>query len=209
MLSKPKSIITKAISEFITLALLVTFVPAAVLFDMLNLKTVGELSVTQVSQTLLLFASSFIFWLHAWKFPEYRGFCVLVAGFFSCMLIREQDGLFDYVYHGFWFWPAMLLSTVCILYASTLGKKSVLRPMAYFIDTKAYYHIIFGVLIVLVFSRIFGSGRMIWKHIMIAEYSYDYKAALQEGLELLGYIFIAYGSYIFHRQKAHTELSNQ
>lgn len=50
---------------------------------------------------------------------------------------------------------------------------------------------------------------MIWKHIMIAEYSYDYKAALQEGLELLGYIFIAYGSYIFHRQKAHTELSNQ
>lgn len=209
MLSTPKSTITKAISEFITLALLVIFVPAAVLFDMLNFNTVGEVSITQISQAILLLSSAFIFWLYAYKTPDSRGFCVLVAGFFSCMLIRELDGLFDYIYHGFWFWPAMLLSTSCILYASTLGKESVVKPMAAFVDTKPYYHIIFGILIVLVFSRIFGSGRLVWKHIMLSEYTADYKSALQEGLELLGYIFIAYGSYIFHRQKTHTESSPQ
>jgi hypothetical protein len=46
---------------------------------------------------------------------------------------------------------------------------------------------------VLVFSRVFGTGSL-WRAIMLDEYQNLYKSVIQEGLELFGYLLIAYGT---------------
>jgi hypothetical protein len=66
--------------------------------------------------------------------------------------------------------------------------------MADFVDTKPYFYTMVGLIFVLVFSRVFGSRTLLWGPAMGPEYSGTFRNILQEGLELLGYVFIAYGS---------------
>ncbi len=48
-------------------------------------------------------------------------------------------------------------------------------------------------------SRTFGSGNLLW-HAILEEDSSRAKTVVQEGLELMGYAFIFYGSLVFlHR----------
>jgi hypothetical protein len=44
-----------------------------------------------------------------------------------------------------------------------------------------------------------GSGEMFWKHIINGPDYQVVKTAVQEGLELFGYLFICYGSVVFWR----------
>jgi len=186
----------QAALEFLFLAIPLTIVPFLVFIDVSVLKNgVGEISVTEFTQETLLATSAAIFFYRAWRKPEMRGFLILVAGFFTCMLIRELDVFFDYIWHGFWFWPAILTAGACIAGALFPWRNSVIRPMADFIETNAYMHILIGLLTVLVFSRIFGSGNLLWKDILGAGYSSNFRSAIQEGIELYGYVFIAYGSF--------------
>ncbi len=157
---------------------------------------VPEDSVTEMTQAALLLISAALFGCSAWREPGTRGFFVLVAGFFLCMLVRELDEFLDEVWHGFWLVPALGVAILTIALVLVLWRDSVLRPMAEFIDTKPYFHLLFGLIVVLVFSRIFGSGSLMWERIMGPDYTRISKAALQEGLELFGYVFIAYGSWL-------------
>ena len=49
-------------------------------------------------------------------------------------------------------------------------------------------------------SRIFGSGSL-WSELMMGDYQAGYKKIIQEGLELLGYVLIVYGSWLAYRDK--------
>jgi hypothetical protein len=190
-----ESKIVRGISEFFLLALLSLIAPMCVLIDGVIIGDgVGEFSITEFSQETLLLGSIVCFGYAAWRYVISRGLFVLIAGFFSCMLVRELDSVFDKVWHGFWFWPALLIASISIAYVMFYCRDTVLGSIADFVDTKPYIYIIFGLIIVLVFSRVFGSGEVLWKHLMTSDYENLYKRALQEGLELFGYIFIAYGS---------------
>jgi hypothetical protein len=46
-------------------------------------------------------------------------------------------------------------------------------------------------------AGVFGNGSLLWSHVMNSDYEQIFKDALQEGLELFGYVFIAYGSARF------------
>lgn len=198
--SSPARTITTAIGEFLLLALLTLLAPAAIGIDIFLLgNSLDDASVTEFTQEGLLLASALVFWLHAWKIPAARGFLVLVAGFFSCMLIREFDYLFDLIWHGFWQWPAAAIAAVSIGYARLRCRGTVLQPMADFIGSRPYIHLVTGLVIVIVFSRVFGSGNLFWEPI-IADYQHLYKSVIQEGTELLGYVFVAWGSLQTLRQ---------
>lgn len=200
-MARSTSKIGKAIGEVAILVVLTTIAPVAVAIDLRYFRNeVGEFSVTEIVQTVLLLTSVIVFWSAARQRPQSRGFLILVAGFLSCMLIREQDSWLDYVFHGFWFWPAIFVAGASITYACMLCRQTVLGPMSAFIDTKPYFYLVFGLLVVLVFSRLFGSGALLWKHAMMADYSSTYKSAVQEGLELFGYVFVAFGSILFARR---------
>lgn len=192
--------ILNAFAEFVFLAIL-TLLPVLTVY--VDIKVIGhgliDNSITEFTQETLIFLSAALFSYCAWKSPQSRGLLLLVAGFFICMLIREHDELLNRISHGFWFYPAMLVAVVSIGGAIAC-RGTILAPLAAFVETKPYLNIFFGLLVVLVFSRIFGSSNLLWISIMGDDYKWVYRSAIQEGLELFGYIFIFYGSYLFFRR---------
>lgn len=189
----------RAAGEFLFLALLSTLPAVCVAVDIRVLHdSVGEASLTEISQAALLLSATGICWFRAWQRTESRGLALLVGGFFACMLIRELDGWLDSVWHGFWVWPALFTAVATIGGVALWCRDSVWLPTAAFIGTRSFYHISFGLLTLLVFSRTFGSGKL-WAELMGTDYGRLFKAALQEGLELYGYVFLIYGVSWFLR----------
>jgi len=190
--------IAYAIGEFVLLAMLALIPFTLAYIDVVVIgHSVGELSVTEITQEALLLFTVLIFLYGAWRHPGSRGFLVLVAGFFSCALIRELDAFMDTIWHGFWFWPAITVALSTITYVVVCCKNSVADPMSNFVGTRPYFYIITGLIVLLVFSRTFGSGALLWQEVMEAAYTSKFKSALQEGLELFGYLYIGYGSLLF------------
>ena len=89
---------------------------------------ITENSITELMQEALILISAILFWVGAWRYPTVRSLLVLFAGLFGCMFIRELDALFDKIFHGFWIYPALLLSAGTILYAASCPRwTSVVR----------------------------------------------------------------------------------
>lgn len=195
---KDSTRIAYAIGETLLLTILALLPAILVYIDVVIIdQYVSESSVTEITQEALLLITTLIFWYGAWRHPQRRGFLVLVAGFFSCAMIRELDGFLDAIWHGFWVWPVSITALLSIGYVITCCRDTVIKPAANFINTRAYFFILFGLITLLVFSKTFGSGALIWKPLMGNAYTASFKSALQEGLELLGYLFISYGSMVF------------
>lgn len=189
-----------ALAEFLFLAALLIGVRFIVAVDAGTiLAGASEYTVTEFAQEGLILFSAILFGVSAWQRPESRGFLILVAGLFGCMFIREMDNHLDKITHGFWVYPALLLAVTSIVYASFSGR-AVLVHMAAFTQTRSYVYVSIGLLIVIVFSRVFGSGSL-WEEIMMSDYQWAYKTIIQEGLELSGYFLIAYGSWLGYRNK--------
>jgi hypothetical protein len=72
--------------------------------------------------------------------------------------------------------------------------------MADFIGSRPYFYIQFGLVTLLIFSRTFGSSRLLWNTILDPKAAFELKSALQEGLELFGYVFITHGAFAFVAQ---------
>ena len=201
-MSNPITTIAIGIGEFILLSLLTVVPPLFVAIDAIIIGDgVSEISLTEFAQEILILASALLFVYGAWRHPASRGFFVLGSGVFFCMLIRELDGFLDQIYKGFWVWPGMVVITFSSFYAITFCRHKIVAPTSAFIDTKPYFHMVFGLIVVLVFSRIFGSGTLLLKHLNISDYNHVFKSAIQEGLELFGYLFITYGSFLLIRRK--------
>ncbi|MBY4675409.1 hypothetical protein [Marinobacterium arenosum] len=182
-----------SIIEFVTLAGLMILVPAVVAADIFLIGYgTSEQSLTQISQALLLLLTMWLFAREAVRQPAARGMLVLGAGFFGCMLIRECDGYLDAIAHGFWQYPAIALALMAILYARRC-RGTVMAPMSAYMTSRPYPYLLIGLVVVLVFSRIFGTGHL-WKAVMQVSYDNEYKSMIQEALELLGYVLIAYGA---------------
>lgn len=191
-----KQQIFNASKEFFAIIALLLVAPLALYLDLAVLKNdVGEISVTELTQEGFVLLSMLMFARAAKTTPSSRGFYLLVSGFFACILIRELDQFLDYIWHGFWQIPAAITAATCIGMAMTRYKDSVLEPMAAYTRSREYVFMVGGVLLLLVFSRVFGSGHLLWEHIMGDNYDYVLKSALQEGLELLGYSWMTYGAY--------------
>ncbi len=154
----------------------------------------SEHSLTEFSQEGLIFLSAIIFFVLSRTETASRGFLCLCAGFFTVLLIRELDAYFDQIKSGFWVYPAILVTAITLGYIRKFPG-TVLRPMAFYLQENPFAFITIGLMIVLLFSRIFGSG-IIWEVVMDENYSSQYKAIIQEGVELLGYVFIFYGSVL-------------
>jgi hypothetical protein len=74
-------------------------------FDLKTFGNIREKSYVELSQSLFLVATSVVFMFLASK-KKASGLW-LVAGFFVCLLIREQDAYFDDLFHGSWAYFAL------------------------------------------------------------------------------------------------------
>ena len=184
---------------FIIISLLSAGVITTINIDYFVLKNnLSERSLTELFQQLLLLASVGIFIWSATKVEESRTLFILVAGFFACMFLRELDYYFDMIVHGFWLYPTLLLASLVIMY-SVNNSTYLLSSVRDFSQTNAYFNILVGLVIIMIFSRLFGSGTL-WKEVMNDDYNHIYKTIIQEGLELFGYVFLFIGS--FHQFRA-------
>ncbi|WP_020682820.1 hypothetical protein [Marinobacterium rhizophilum] len=194
--SSPSTTILRALIRFFVLALAMLWAPLALLLDTVILNDeVSEFSATELSQEFLLLCSCVIFWRLSVRRPSGRGFYTLVAGFFSCMFIREQDALFDLISHGFWVYPATLTALTTLLLAAS-QRRSILPAMAAATRSMTFNYILTGLAILLFFSRVMGTGSL-WALVLPEVDEALIKNSIQESLELLGYILIFYGTLLY------------
>ncbi|GAB6260239.1 hypothetical protein L4174_006290 [Photobacterium sp. CCB-ST2H9] len=148
----------------------------------------GEDSLVEYAQELYLALSSGLFAAVAVKKSDIRGFALLVAAFFMVLLIRELDGVFDLIRHGFWKVPAVLVAVAGIAYAYQ-HPQSTQTPLSKYSKHASFGLMIGGMATLMVFSRLFGMSEL-WQTAMQDNYVREVKNLAEEGVELLGYSLI-------------------
>tara|TARA_R110002049_G_C9168976_1_gene561696 strand:+ start:2912 stop:3577 length:666 start_codon:yes stop_codon:yes gene_type:complete len=181
--------------EFLALTGLLVGVVLAVMIDLKLLKNgVSEASLTEVLQALLVLVSALIFIWRAIHEVGARGYLIGLATLFTCMFIRENDAHLDQIYHGFW----VVLGAMAALCGAVIMRRyktTFAAPLARQFAERHSTFMVMGLLMLLVFSRLFGTGAL-WQAVMGADYNATFKTVVQEGLELLGYALIVFGSVL-------------
>ena len=197
------NIIIKNFLCFFLKCLLPALVVGVIYLDVKTFGDMSEKSFVEFGQSIFLFATSVIFMYLASK-GKANGLW-LVAGFFICMLIREQDAYFDDIFHGSWKYFA-LVSVVFFVWKSLNQEKgNALKTLAEYMQSPPFTTMSFGIMVVLVFSRVFGMGKL-WKLIMGDKFNHLVKNVAEEGTELFGYsiIFLAaveYAHYLLNKKE--------
>ncbi len=188
--------IQKGLLQFFIQCLVAAVAYLVIRTDIIILKNgLSENSLTEYYQQILLLIVVFSFSYIAITNKEARSFSILIIGFFSCMCIRESDGVLDEVYHGFWLVPALIVTFTCIYFALK-DKKGLLSTAARFFDSRYFYTLSCALVIVLVFSRLAGMGYL-WQTLLDDHYIRTIKNLAEEGTELLGYSLLAYSALGF------------
>lgn len=145
----------------------------------------NECSVTEIVQEILLTVIVIIHMLLIIKYNEVRQCNILIAGFFSAMLFRELDAVFDLIGHGSWIYYSMTVSFLSLSYAIYNWRKTLAQLFSY-MCTPHYGIMLSGILCTLVFSRLFGMS-VLWESLLKDNYLRTVKNIVEEGTETFGY----------------------
>ncbi|MGI5869569.1 MAG: hypothetical protein ACOX9C_09040 [Kiritimatiellia bacterium] len=201
MMPPKESPLRRSIENSIRLVLIVILVPFMVVVDLAATgNRLRDHSLTEWSQALMLLVCAALFARAARRRPHGRGWYLLVCGFYLCCLIRELDWVFDRaLYHGAWFPFAVATAIVVVVRALHLWR-TLLPGAEEFVGTQAFVYVQVGLVVVLFFSRLLGSGRLIWFHIGLEQSLRLTKSIVQESLESLGYLLNSFGAIHLHRE---------
>lgn len=165
------------------------YLDATVLFD-----NMSEESLTEAFQALLVGGSALLFFAGAIKLPKARVYLTIAGLFLASMFVRENDVYLDQIRHGFWALPVVIMLGLAAFYG-VRNRHRLKKPLYQHAATRQWAYLMVGLIIVLVFSRLFGSGDL-WRAVMGESYQWQFKAALQEGIELMGYMILGYGALL-------------
>ncbi|SHO59020.1 hypothetical protein [Vibrio quintilis] len=168
--------------------------------------SIDEVSMTECVQQILLGITIVAFYRIKFHRPELRHSAILIAGFFTVLFIRELDFLFDEISHGFWVYPALLVTIAAVLYAVS-GRQQAWFSLGSICSAPNMRLLIASLMILLVFSRLMGEASF-WKLVMQDGYVRVVKNAIEEGIELLCYAMIAISAvscelYLTRKHKDH------
>ena len=183
--------ILSGFAEFLLAALVAAGVVGCIYLDVTVHQNIVENSFVEFGQEALLLLTTGIFATLAIK--KRQGGLWLIAGFFGCMLTREFDAFFDLIVHGAWKYFAIVIIAFVFFKAWRLGKENTIASLAAFMKTRAFVFIFIGLLIVLVYSRLFGMGEL-WHAIMADDFNRTVKNVVEEGSELWGYALVFWGT---------------
>lgn len=160
---------------------------------------VGEWSLVELTQIGFLVAIVLAFVRVARARADERGFAVLAAGFFGCMLIRELDAVWDLLFHGLW------STLVAIVAASTLAyalrrRQATLAATARFLVSRSAAVMTIGLVLLLIYSRLFGMTTL-WHGLLSENYVRVFKNAAEECTELLAYTLIMAAALTYAAQR--------
>lgn len=180
------TLISRELAVFLISGIVLAFCMAMVWIDVNWMHdAVHETSFTEGTQEGMLALIAALFFLAAAQRPQQRSALILVGGFYSCMLIRELDFLFDLVQHGAWVWFALATTAACFALALR-EPRQILPGLAALLQHRSWQMMAAGLLAVLVFSRLFGMHAL-WQHLMLEGYNRVVKNMAEEGSELFGY----------------------
>lgn len=167
--------------------------------DMKQFGSIPELSLTEITQEILLLSSACIFSLIAYKHQR-RGVW-LVAGFLFCMFVRELDIVFDMIFHGAWKYIALFVAVFFIFLAFKNGLAPIFEDLAHFMKRKNYRYLFLALVLILIVSRILGCMSLI-KLVAVYDEVYQYllKNFLEECTELIGYLILFFTSCCYYRE---------
>ncbi|WP_167482744.1 hypothetical protein [Enterovibrio baiacu] len=201
-------VILQSIVQFFVLAVLVSLPILIVRTDVLILKNgLSERSLTEYSEQILLAATVYCYLFVAYAQPACRRFMALVSGFFAVLLIRELDLFFDEaISHGFWVYPATFVAASALIYALS-NREETMKGFNAFVSHKEFPLLSFGLVLLLVFSRLFGMGSL-WEDALGDGYVRVVKNMVEEGTELMAYFIILYSSarYVLSIHRTQREL---
>ena len=178
-------------TEFLLAALIAAGVVGCIYSDVTVHQNIVENSFVEFGQEALLLGTTALFTMQA--ISKRQGGLWLIAGFFGCMLIRELDAYFDMIIHGAWKYFALVVVGFVFFKAWCLGKENTIASLAAFMKTRAFVFIFIGLLIVLVYSRLFGMSEL-WHAIMADDFNRTVKNVVEEGTELWGYALVFWGT---------------
>lgn len=167
----------------------------------------GETSVTEISQSVMLAITSLAFFFLAGNNRSLRHAAVLFGGFFTVLFIRESDVWFDLIYHGAWAVPAVFVAIAASYYAYS-GGRSTLQQMADIFNSRYMPMLVTAVVVLLVFSRLYGMGSF-WHSVMEEHYLRDVKNLSEEAIESLCYSLIAFCAIKTHLQLSRRNVLDQ
>jgi succinate dehydrogenase/fumarate reductase cytochrome b subunit len=153
----------------------------------------GELSVTETLQLMMLAIASWSFFSLSKQVDHIKHAAILIAGFFSVLMIRELDYWMDMIHPGSWVFPALTVAALACAKAYQGGKGTV-NEMAEILRSPHMKLLISSVVLLLVFSRLYGMGSF-WRHVMDEGYVREVKIISEEGIELLCYSLIALSAF--------------
>ncbi|AUI88617.1 hypothetical protein BS333_20145 [Vibrio azureus] len=186
----------KVVLMTIIISLLVNF---SLRIDFMYLEVgLGERSITESLQLTMLLITTISFFRLSQKSQTVSHAAILITGFFAALLIREMDYWFDIIRHGSWVYPALLVSVLACFKAYQGGKNTV-NQMADLLREQSMQLLIVAVILLLVFSRVYGMGSF-WRHVMAEHFVHDVKNIAEEGIELLCYSLIAFSSIATYRK---------
>lgn len=166
----------------------------------------GEDSWTEYLQQTVLLITAALYFGVAYSDEKVRGFAIALSGFCTALFVREFNNFFHTIFIGAW--QAVVMVILAITgYLMYRNRNSVLQPARKFLKTPAFGWIASGILIVMVFSRLYGLHG-IWYNLMGEEFTDAHrwvKNASEEGVELLGYAIFFFGTLeymiIRHRKR--------
>ncbi|MHA2813708.1 hypothetical protein [Vibrio campbellii] len=185
-----KRIIYKSMLSALTIVAISILVNLSIRVDYVLLgSTLGETSVTETLQLIMLTVASWSFFRVSRQESHVSHAAILISGFFAVLMIREMDYWFDMIHHGSWVFPALAVTALACAKAYQGGKGTV-NEMATILQSPYMKLLIGSVILLLVFSRLYGMGSF-WQHVMGEHYVRDVKNISEEGIELLCYSLIA------------------
>ena len=188
-----RSDLFKAVVELIFVCVLLAMVPLVVYLDTSVINDqMSEESLTELLHNIGAFIAMVCFYRGAQTHPNKRAFLTLAGTLFAVISIRELDFLFDGIVQGFWLYPALVVLALGLVTALR-NKGTFLAPMLNYLIGREATFVYLGFALLIIFTRLFGTGDL-WEGVMKDGYDPRVKAAIQEGLELLAYTLIAYGS---------------
>lgn len=175
-------------------------------YTLLTESSYGESSATELMHDTFAFVTCALFLLAAYFSRSLRPAAVVVATLSGMMLIREFDAFLDAnVFDGAWqtlVCIALFASTVYLIKQPEPVKPSLIEYSK--LSSAGIY--LSGILVVLVFSRLFGRGSF-WEAVMGDGYMRVVKNIVEEGTELIGHALLVIAAVeflwlIFSRRRA-------
>ncbi len=152
-----------------------------------------EVGAVEMLQAVFALSTALIF-LFAARVDRRREPCsILLTGFLFCIFIRESDYFLDVLIAPHIWKILVLLTLVLMITYVAKNAKRVVASILDFVSQPSFGIFLSGLLVLIVFSRLFGHGGF-WKELLHRGQYRIVKTIVEEGVELMGYFLLLISS---------------